>query len=321
MVESSRPLLSGHEGHRVGADIAGVGAAQGEEAAVRVEGQLHGRDQIARLVVGEEHLAPVAGPLNRAAEAPGRPDHKRVLGVGAVAGAVVAAHVLGDHSHAGLGHAQHLGEIALETHRPARARVEGDAAGGRVVNAKGDARFHRHAGDARHPGVEPHHVSGRREGSVGGERVARHRVDAHVAGEGIPELRRAAADRVAGGGHRRQVAPSRCAPARPRRRQGPRSRRPPSPPPRPRSAPGRWATAGTARRRSARSRGRRGGTRSGWSAPGDGGCPRGRRPPRPVRSAPRARPAWRARRRGRSIRSARARAESARSTRRPGRID
>ena len=49
---------------------------------------------------------------------------------------------------------------------------------------------------------------GRRcEGGVGGACVARHRVDAHVAGEGIPELRRAAADRVAGGGHRRKRLP------------------------------------------------------------------------------------------------------------------
>ena len=110
-------LGEGDEGHGVGSDVAGVGPAHGEEVALGVERQLHLRHQVATLVVGEQHLAPVAGPLHGAAQASGGPRDQRVLRIAAVPGAVVAADVARHDANRRLRHAEHAGHVAPDPPR------------------------------------------------------------------------------------------------------------------------------------------------------------------------------------------------------------
>src|SRR4029453_15331005 len=65
-------LVEGVKRDGVRADVAGVGAAKREEVALGVERQLGASREIAAPVVGHERLAPLGGPLHRAAE-PGSP--------------------------------------------------------------------------------------------------------------------------------------------------------------------------------------------------------------------------------------------------------
>ena len=90
----------------MGADIADVGAAQGEETAVGVERQLGVDREIAALVVAEERLLPLAGPFHRAAEAPRRPGDQREFRDRSVAGAEIAADLARDDAHRVLRHAE-----------------------------------------------------------------------------------------------------------------------------------------------------------------------------------------------------------------------
>ena len=147
----------------MGADVAGVGAAKGEEGAVGVQRQLGVHGEVAALVVGEERLAPLGRPLHGPAEAPRRPRDQRELRIAAIAGAEVAAHVARRHAHRALGHAERAGHAGLRPAEAARAGVHGVAAALGVPHPDRRARLHRHAGDALHPRVQPHHVGGARE--------------------------------------------------------------------------------------------------------------------------------------------------------------
>ena len=186
------------EGHAVGADVAGVDAAQREEAAVGVERQLGVGDEVAGLVVGQHRLAPVARPLHRAAETPSRPRHQRLFRIAAVAGAVVAADVARDDADGGGRHPEGAGDVALDAPRAARARVDRVAAARRVVVSEHRPRLHRHAGDPVHARLEADDVRGPRERRVGGGGVAGLGVDAEVRRRVLPHTHGVAGDGVGG---------------------------------------------------------------------------------------------------------------------------
>ena len=77
----------------MGAEVADVGAAHRQEFALRVERELGLDREVARLVVAEERLVPLADPFDRAADAPRRPGHQREFGIDHAARAEIAADV------------------------------------------------------------------------------------------------------------------------------------------------------------------------------------------------------------------------------------
>src|SRR4029450_4141401 len=78
-----------HERDGVGADIAEVRAAQRQEMSLGVERELGADEEVAPLEVAEEGFVPLAGPLDRTADAPRGPGHQRELRIERVAGAEV----------------------------------------------------------------------------------------------------------------------------------------------------------------------------------------------------------------------------------------
>ena len=74
-------LLQGRAIRGVGAGIADVRAAQREEIASPVEREFCRDGKIAALVIGEERLVSVGGPLDRPREAPRRPRDQREFGI------------------------------------------------------------------------------------------------------------------------------------------------------------------------------------------------------------------------------------------------
>ena len=113
-------------------------------------------------------------------EAPRGPGGQGELGVDHPARAEIAAHVLHDDAHIVRLHAEHMGEVMLQTHRAAAACGQSDASGGGVIFSKGGARLHGHACDALYPGVEPHHMGGAGEGGLRRRAVSHFRMDADV---------------------------------------------------------------------------------------------------------------------------------------------
>ena len=81
--------------------------AQREELAVLVERELGVRDVVAAVRVGEERLAALGGPLDRAVDVLRRPDHRGLFGVQVDLRAEAAADVGRDHAHLVLGQAEH----------------------------------------------------------------------------------------------------------------------------------------------------------------------------------------------------------------------
>ena len=189
-----------HVRSRIRAGVAQVRRAQREEIALRVERELRAHRQVAALVVGKKRLAALAGPFHRAAEALRRPRDQRELRKETVACAEVAAGVVRDHAHRGVIDAENPRELALLPHHAAAARVQRVAPRRRVVLADRGARLHRHAGDALHAGLQPHHVRGAGKGRVGGGAIAHVGVDADVGVLFLPHARRARACRVGCGG-------------------------------------------------------------------------------------------------------------------------
>ena len=197
-------LTERNERHGMGADVARVHAAQGEEGPVGVQRQLHLRQEIARLEVGEEGLATLARPLHRATHAPGGPRHQRELRIARVARAVVAPDVPRDHAQRARRDAERLADIVFDPLHAAGAGVEGVVVPRAIVDAQRGARLHRDAGDAVHLRLEPNDVGGARERGVGGGDVATVGVDAHVGARLVPDERRARRLAVGRGRYHRQ---------------------------------------------------------------------------------------------------------------------
>ena len=188
----------------VRADVARVHAAKSEEVAVGVEGQLQVRDEITRVKVGEQRLAALARPFDRATDAPGGPRHQRELRIERVAGAVVAADLARNDADGAARHAQRFRQVVLDALAAARAGIERVMIALRVVHGERRARLQRDAGDAVHAGLEPDHVGGAGERGVGGGRIAAVGVDAHVGAGLLPDERRAGGGRLRGADHDRQ---------------------------------------------------------------------------------------------------------------------
>src|SRR6266478_7942012 len=93
------------------AEIAQIGAADGEEIPLLVERQLGLDREVAPLIVAEERLAALAGPFDRLADAARRPGEQGVFGVEEIARPEIAAHVLAQNAHLFRWHAEHRSEI------------------------------------------------------------------------------------------------------------------------------------------------------------------------------------------------------------------
>ena len=106
------------------ADIADVGRAHGEEAAVAGERQLDLGDEVAALVVAQERLGARRRELDRTAELARRPEHQAELDEDAVARAEIAADVVGQDAQPVGRDAEHAGELALLPHRAAAAGMQ-----------------------------------------------------------------------------------------------------------------------------------------------------------------------------------------------------
>ena len=140
--------------------------------AVVVERKLGLDRQVARLVVAEEGLAALAGPLDRAADPARRPSHQRKFRIERAACPEIAADLVHDDPHLLLGDAEDLGQLLLRPDGAADPGIKRVAPGIRVIGAGRGARLHRHAGNALHPGLEFDDVSRSRKSRIGGGRVA-----------------------------------------------------------------------------------------------------------------------------------------------------
>src|SRR5205814_997489 len=84
------------------------------------------------------------------------PHDQREFGAERAARAEIAADIVHDDPHLLWRHAEHQRQIAPRTDRAARPGIKRVAVALGIVLADRGAWFHRHAGDARDPGVEPH---------------------------------------------------------------------------------------------------------------------------------------------------------------------
>ena len=142
------PLLKRRQRHATRADIADIGRAHGEEAAVGVERKLDFGDEIAALIIAQESFRARRGEFHRPAELLRRPQHQAELDEDAVARAEIAADVVREDAQPVGRNAEHRGKLVLLPHRAAGAGIERVAAGRGIVMAERRARFERHAGDA-----------------------------------------------------------------------------------------------------------------------------------------------------------------------------
>ena len=169
---------AGREGGKIGAEIRGGVGAQRHEPPLAIERQLRGRHVVAAVRVGEEGLAALGGPLDRAPDAPARPDERRLFRVQKNLRAEAPAHIGRYHAHLVLRkpedegrHQQPLDVWVLARHvqgvRIVRARIGGicgarldgvrnqpivDQREPRDVRRLFEGRIHR-AGIADRPGV------------------------------------------------------------------------------------------------------------------------------------------------------------------------
>src|SRR6476661_10056790 len=145
-VTSGRPERRQRDAAR--ADIADIGGAHGEEAAVAGERQLDLGDEVAPLIVAEKGLRPRRRELDRTAELPRGPQHQPELDEHPVARAEISADVIGQHPQLVGVDAEDAGELALLPNRAAAARMQRVAVPLRVVLAQRRTGLHRYAGDA-----------------------------------------------------------------------------------------------------------------------------------------------------------------------------
>ena len=92
--------------------------------AVGVEREFGRHGEIAAHIVGDERLVAFAGPFHRPADAARAPGDQREFGKEAVAGAEIAADLVGDDAHGFERHAEDRRKLALLTHDAARAGIK-----------------------------------------------------------------------------------------------------------------------------------------------------------------------------------------------------
>ncbi len=173
----------------MGAEIAEVRAAHGQEFALVVERELRFDDEIARLIVAQERLVALDDPFHRAAEFARRPGDSCEFGIDHAAGAEIAADVLHQDAHLVRCNAKHRGEIGLEPDGAAVSGVNRETSRRGVEFGQRGARLHRHAGDALHPGLEPRHMRRARKSRLGRRGIAELGIEADI-GRGVMDMRR-----------------------------------------------------------------------------------------------------------------------------------
>ena len=157
-----RAVRHRHIRHRMRADVADPFVVDGENAAVFREAERGAHDLVAALIVGQERLAAVAGPLDRAADATRGPHDRELLDVDERARAEAAAGIGADHAHLRRRHLQRAGEAQLLAHRALAAGDQRVHAGCAVVCADRAARLHLAVDDPAVVELAPHRRAARR---------------------------------------------------------------------------------------------------------------------------------------------------------------
>ena len=193
--------VRGHIGPHIG-----QGAhAKAEEAAVAVQRQLGLAHVVARVLVGRNGLAALAGPLDRPAHAPGRPQYEAMLHVLPALGPEAAAHIARNDADLVLGDLEDIaGEGVPHAVGILHVGVERVAVLAGVVHAQRAARLQIlrvHAGDDVAPADD---VRRPRDGGVGGGLVPRGKNVGDIVGGLVPDPRAARRGRRRGVRHRRQ---------------------------------------------------------------------------------------------------------------------
>ena len=162
------------ERRQIRAHVRGRVHAHRQELAVRVERELGVRDVVASVGVGQERLAPLRGPLDRAIHPLARPHHRRLFRIEEDLRAEAAADVGRDHAHLVLRQTEHerRHEQTLDVRILARD-VERVRVVGAVVRRRCRARLDRVWDKTVVDDVELRDMRGRRECGVDSGLVAK----------------------------------------------------------------------------------------------------------------------------------------------------
>ncbi len=189
---------------QIGPDIGHAGDAQGQKAAICGERQSRLGIVVARLVVGEEHLAAAGDPFDWTPDPPRRPQDQHVLRIDEILGAETAADIGGDKPHRRRRDAQRAGGVVAGDVDALTGNMGGVAALTRIPQTDHAARLDRVGDDAVVVEAELDDMRRRGKGRLDRRRVAGAPVEAQVArhlGRNLRCRRRAGSGN---GGHRRQ---------------------------------------------------------------------------------------------------------------------
>jgi hypothetical protein len=136
------------DAREIGADIGEARDLQCQELARRIERQRRLGPQIARRMVGQEHLAAGGDPFHRPADPPRRPGDQDVLGIDEVLGAEAAADIGRDEAHVFRLDAEAAGGVVAVGVDALAGDVQRVAAGRFIERADRTARLDRVGRDA-----------------------------------------------------------------------------------------------------------------------------------------------------------------------------
>ncbi len=179
-------------------------ALQGQDAALRVEGQAGTDVQPPALVVADEGLAAGGGPAHRPAQPPGGPDHQQLLQIKRGARAEPPAGVGADHLDLLDGCGERLRQLLALAYRALASRGQAKDAALHIVFADGRAGLHLAGHNPTVLELALDHQMRGVERARRRFRIAEVLAEAEVAGAVVVELRRSGRDRVVGLHHHRQ---------------------------------------------------------------------------------------------------------------------
>jgi hypothetical protein len=186
-------------GGEIGADIADEPRAQAEEFMILIERQLGLGDDVAAMLVGEQHLAALAAPFDRAAELARRHQGQAMLDILPALGAEAATDIAGDDANLRFRDLEHIaGQHVANAMRVLHIGMQGEALVIRIVSADRTARLHILRMDAADDVFALDDMRGARESRVGRGLVAGLEDMADVVGVLVPDARRAGLHRVLG---------------------------------------------------------------------------------------------------------------------------
>ena len=157
---------------QIGAKIGVCLHLEGEKFTLAAEREFHIADIVARVIVGDEALAPLAAPFHGPADPLRRPGNQRNFGIDRALHAKRAAHVHADDPHFILRHMEQMfGEIAPPLIGPLDAGIDGVLPLARIVIGERAARLHRIRAYPVYDKALAHHMGRRRNGRIGGGAV------------------------------------------------------------------------------------------------------------------------------------------------------